>query len=95
MKCKIWTISTSIVTCWDDNGKKIVNLTPAEEKELDIWLMSHQREFFLSTWDFNVGLSDNVVNLQFRYLPDDDIMVIMDKIRDKIESIIANKKEVK
>lgn len=95
MDFKIWTVSASITTCWSNEGKKLVNLTPAEEKELDIWLMSHQVKFFLDTWDFNVGLSDNVVNLQFFYLPEDDIMVIMDKIRDKIEEIIANRKEVK
>ena len=57
--------------------------------------MSHQVEFFLDTWDFNVGLSNGVVNLRFFYLPDDDIMEIMEKIRDKIEEIIAKRKEVK
>ena len=95
MECRIWTVSTSIVTCWSDKGEKLVNLTPAEEKELDIWLMSHQVEFFLDTWDFNIGLSDNVVNLQFFYLPDDDIMEIMEIIRGKIEYIIAKRKKVK
>ena len=94
MECRIWTVSTSIVTCWDDNGKKIVKLTSTEEKELGIWLMSHQVEFFLDTWDFNVGLSNGVVNLRLFYLPDDDIMEIMEKIRDKIEEIIAKRKEV-
>lgn len=94
MDFRVWNVSTSITTCWNDKGEKVVNLTPAEEKELDIWLMSHQVKFFLDTWDFNVCLSDNVVNLQFFYLPEDDIMVIMDTIRDKIEEIIAKRKEV-
>lgn len=95
MECRIWTVSTSIVTCWNDNGEKIVKLTSAEEKELDIWLSSHAAEFFLDTWNFNVGLSNNVINLQFFYLPDDDIMEIMEIIRGKIEYIIAKRKKVK
>ena len=94
MKNKIWNVKASIETTWIGNYK-LVNLTKREQEELNRWIDENHRQFFLDDWDFNVGLSDTVINLQFFYLPDDDIMEIMDKIRDKIEEIIAKRKEVK
>ena len=94
MTNKLWTVQTCIETTWSDDGQKLVNLTPAEEKELDIWIMSHQTEFCLDIWDFNVGFSDSAINLQFYCLPYPTIYDNMNKIREKIESIIAKRKEV-
>ena len=94
MKNKIWNVKACLETTWIGNHK-LVNLTKREQEELNRWLDENHLQFFLDDWDFNVGLSDTVINLLFLYLPDDDIMVIMDKIRDKIESIIAKRKEVK
>ena len=94
MENKIWNVKASIETTWV-GSHKLVNLTKREQEELNRWLDENHRQFFLDDWDFNVGLSDTVINLLFFYLPDDDIMMIMDKIRDKIESIIAKRKEVK
>lgn len=94
MECRIWTIKTSIETTWV-GSRKLVNLTKKEQEELNKWLDENHYQFFLEDWDFNVGLSDTVINLSFRYLPDDEIMLIMDKIRSHIESIIAKRKEVK
>ena len=93
MTNKLWTVQTCIETTWSDDGQKLVNLTHEEEIELDKWLNIHQTEFCLDTWDFNVGFSDSVINLQFYCLPYPAIYDNMDKIKNKIESIIVKRKE--
>lgn len=91
---KIHSIQCSIDTSWIGSKKRIV-LEDIEEAVLDAWLCHNSHRLFLDTWDFNVGLSDSIINLQFVYLPEEDIMEKMAEIQAEIYKILSDRKEVK